>query len=282
MSSTNARTDQVSDSTPARGEARGTARPAAVVGDSIGPGRAALRGPLIFAGVLLGMGLLVIPFDGPVSDAAVAFRENALGGDIERELEALQQFGQGATTLLAAWAVWLLDPKRRRRLLDWIAAVVLAAVIAYPAKMLVGRPRPKFDDPGYFSGPFGAYPLGEDVGVRHGWEVWADISSDLWSMPSSHTVYAVVAAVALATLYPRLRPLAVVMACVVGVSRVLFGAHYPSDVLVGAAVGLVAGTCAMRMYLGVRTVDVIWRRLIDRRAEPALPAVLEHEARLRA
>lgn len=234
------------------------------------------------AGVLLVLGLACIPLDGPVSDAAIAFREHTLGGDVERELGALQQFGQGAMTLLAAWAIWLVDPKRRRRLLDWVAAVVLAALIAYPAKMLIGRPRPKFHDPGYFSGPFGAYPLGEEVGVRHGWEVWADISSDLWSMPSSHTVYAVVAAMVLAAMYPRLRPLAVVMAILVGVSRVLFGAHYPSDVLIGASIGVVAGACAMRRYLGVRTVDAVWRRLVDRDAEPALAGVLEHESRLRA
>jgi membrane-associated phospholipid phosphatase len=275
MSSTNARTEQHSGTDQRSGDA-----PAPIgVRDSIGPLWPSLRGPMLLAGGLFVAGLLVIPVDGPISDAAIAFRRDSLGGDIERELEALQQFGQGATTLLAAWAIWLLDPARRRRLLDWLAAAALAALVAYPTKMLVGRPRPKFGDPGHFPGPFGAYPLGEDVGVRHGWEVWADISSDLWSMPSSHTVYAVVAAVALATLYPRLRPLAVTMACLVGVARVLFGAHYPSDVLVGAAVGVAAASLAMRRCLGVRLLDAIWCRFIDRNAEPAWPAVVDREGR---
>lgn len=279
MSSTNARTEQVSD--PDAGEA-GSGPVRGGDGDSIGPGAGpswgSVRVPLVVSGVLVAAGLGLIRFDGPISDAAIGFRENVLGGDIRRELEALQQFGQGAVTLLIAWAIWLLDPPRRRRLLDWGAAAAIAAVVAYPAKMLIGRPRPKFDDPGYFCGPFGAYPLGPDVGVRHGWEVWAGISSDLWSMPSTHTVYAVVAAVALAVLYPRLKPIAVTMACLVGLARVLFGAHYLSDVLVGGGIGLAAGVVAMRMYLGVRAVDHLWRRWIDRSAAPALPGVIAHES----
>jgi membrane-associated phospholipid phosphatase len=202
--------------------------------------------------VLAGAGFVLIPFDGALSEAAGAFRQEVLGGDLRRELEALQQYGQGAITLLVAWAIWLLDRARRRRLLDWAAGALLAAAVAYPAKMLVGRPRPKFGDPGVFLGPFGAYPIDAEVGVRHAWEVWAGISSDLWSMPSTHTVFAVVMSVALASLYPALRPLAVVMAALVGVSRVIFGAHYPSDVLIGAAIGLGAAAPAMALRWGSR------------------------------
>ena len=195
---------------------------------------------------LVGASLVLMPFDGAISHAAIAFRENTLGGDIRRELESLQQYGQGATTILVVWAIWLLDPHRRKRLLDWLVAVLIAAAVTMPMKMLIGRPRPKFDDPGFFLGPFGAYPLGPDTGVRHAWEFWTGISSDLWSMPSSHTVYAVVMSVFLATVYPRLRPLAITMAVLVAVSRVLFGAHYLSDVLVGAAVGLLVAVPVVR------------------------------------
>ncbi|USN99562.1 MAG: phosphatase PAP2 family protein [Phycisphaeraceae bacterium] len=237
MSSSHARTNQASG---------GGGHPADA--DSIEPERGSRRRALIWAGLLAAAGLACIPFDGPISQAAANLRDHVVGGDIKRELESLQQYGQGAITLLVAWAIWLGDPGKRRRLLDWLLAVALAAVVTMPMKMLIGRPRPKFDDPGYFLGPFGAYPLGHDVGVRHAWEFWAGISSDLWSMPSSHTVYAVVMSVFLASVYPRLRPLAVLMAVVVGVSRVLFGAHYPSDVLVGAALGLAVAAPVMGRY----------------------------------
>jgi membrane-associated phospholipid phosphatase len=211
---------------------------------------------MILCAALLVLGVALIPFDGALSRAAIEFRQNSLGGDLRRELEALQQYGQGAITLLVVWAIWLLDRGRRARLLDWGAAALVAMLAANGLKMLIGRPRPKFDDPAVFLGPFGAYPIDETVGVRHAWEIGSGISSDLWSMPSSHTVFAVVMSVALATLYPGLRPLAVVMAVLVALGRVLFGAHYPSDVLIGGAVGLAVAWPAMAGGWGRRVLRV--------------------------
>jgi membrane-associated phospholipid phosphatase len=219
----------------------------------------------------------LLPFDGAVSRWAVRFREESLGGDVVRELEALQQYGQGSVTVLVAWAIWLLQPTLRRRLLDWGLAVGVAALVGYPAKMLIGRPRPKFGDSEHFLGPFGAYPVSEDVGVRHAWELSAGISSDLWSMPSSHTLFAVVMSTVLWVWYPRVRPIAVLMAVVVGVSRVLFGAHYPTDVLIGGALGIAIALPIVRAHAGVRLVDSVWRRIVDRDATPALPALLDAE-----
>lgn len=223
----------------------------------------------------------LIPHDGAISRWAVAFREDSLGGDVVRELGALQQYGQGAVTALVAWAVWLLQPALRRRLLDWVLAIVIASVVGYPLKMLIGRPRPKFGDPEHFVGPFGAYPVSGEVGVRHAWEAGSGISSDLWSMPSSHTLFAVVMSAMLWVWYPRLRPIAVVMAVLVGVARVLFGAHYLSDVVFGAGLGLLIAVPVARGHWGVRLVDGLWRRVVDRGAEPALPGLLKAEWRAR-
>ncbi|MBK7404894.1 MAG: phosphatase PAP2 family protein [Phycisphaerales bacterium] len=163
-----------------------------------------------------------------------------LGGDIRRELEMLQQFGQGGMTIVLVLAVWMLDPPHRRRLLDWLAAFLAAAVLAFGLKMLVGRPRPLLGEPDLLLGPFGMYPLAGGGPVAHAWEFWRHGVGQLWSMPSSHTVYAVVAAATLAGWYPRLRGLMFAMACFVGLARVAFGAHYPSDVAAGAAIGLIA------------------------------------------
>ncbi len=219
----------------------------------------------------------LVPLDGAISRWAVGLRENHLGGDVVRELGALQQYGQGSVSFLVAWAVWLLQPNLRRRLLDWLLAIGVAAVIGYPAKMLIGRPRPKFGDPEHFLGPFGVYPVSEEVGLRHAWEMGSGISSDLWSMPSSHTLYAVVMSSMLWVWYPRLRPVAVTMAVVVGGSRVLFGAHYLTDVLVGGAMGALIAIPIARTHAGVRLVDAAWRTLVNRNAAPALPALVAAE-----
>lgn len=254
--------------------------------DSIAGGRGARDRAVVavtlgLAACFVGLHQLV-PYDGAISRWAVSLiRERRLGGDVVRELEALQQYGQGAVTILVVWSIWLLQPALRRRLLDWVFAIVLASLIGYPAKMLIGRPRPKFGDPEHFLGPFGVYPVSEETGLRHAWEIGSGISSDLWSMPSSHTLFAVVMSSMLWVWYPRLRPVAVTMVVLVGVSRILFGAHYLTDVLVGGAMGALIAVPAARHHLGVRYVDWVWGRLVDRDATPALPGLVESEQRSR-
>ena len=213
---------------------------------------------------------MCVPFDGRLVEVLGAVR---LGGDVRRELEALQQFGQLSFSLLIAWAIFLVDRERCRRLLDWLAAGLLTALVLYPAKMLIGRPRPRFDDPMGFIGAFGKYPLDPERGMRAGWELGVSGISDLWSMPSGHTAFAVVCAVFLWVAYPKLRALAVTLACVTAAGRLLLGAHYVSDVLAGAALGIAAAVPVVRGFGGVRGLDWVWRRVVDRGAEPAFPAL---------
>ncbi|HZW08547.1 MAG TPA: phosphatase PAP2 family protein [Phycisphaerales bacterium] len=209
------------------------------------PRRRAWAPPLLYG--LLAV-LILWPLDGRLS-AAIAPEGRAapwLGGDLRRELEALQQFGQGTITLAIAAAIWMLDPSRRRRLLDWLAAVAIAAALAFGLKMLLGRPRPVLGEPDLLLGPFGMYPLGPGQGIAHAWEFWREDVSKLWSMPSSHTVFAVVAAGMLTAWYPRLRALMIGLVLVVALGRLLLGGHYASDIAAGVAVGLIAVGLARR------------------------------------
>jgi membrane-associated phospholipid phosphatase len=164
---------------------------------------------------------------------------------------------------LVALVIWLQDPSRRRRLADWAAGLALTGLAVILAKTLIGRPRPKFDDPGYFLGPFGQYPINPRVGVRHAWEIGSGISSDLWSMPSSHTAYVVVMAVFISAVYPKLRIIVWPIAAIVGLGRIITGAHYPTDVIAGAAIGLAAGGTAIKGRWG--------QALLDRLARPGPP-----------
>ena len=71
------------------------------------------------------------------------------------------------------------------------------------------------------------------------------------SLPSGHATTAFAAAVAFGTLWPRWRTVLWVYALLIAVSRVVLTAHYPSDVLAAAGVGMWARSwCAAGLPCG--------------------------------
>jgi undecaprenyl-diphosphatase len=61
--------------------------------------------------------------------------------------------------------------------------------------------------------------------------------SDRFSLPSGHTAGAFVLVSCIAVLAPVWLPLALLWGCMVGMSRVLLGVHFPGDILAGMALG---------------------------------------------
>lgn len=72
------------------------------------------------------------------------------------------------------------------------------------------------------------------------------------SFPSGHTLRAFSVATAVALVLPRLRFPAIFLAVLVGVSRVVAGRHYPSDVMFGCLIGIV---CAVWSFHFLFPVD---------------------------
>lgn len=239
--------------------------------------------PLVLGGVGF---LLVYPLDGSLSRLA---RSLPFSGDIKRELTAWQQYGALTSILVTAAIVALLDTNRWRRIFDLAAASILTVLACNLLKNVVGRPRPVLDDPHTFLGPWGMYPVPVSDpnfkgGVRrilsHAWGGAVDaggatarrVSYELWSMPSSHTAGAVVLSFFLVAMYPKLRPIAIVLAVLVGLTRVITAAHWPTDVILGAALGYAISAVVIPNYMGIRALDWLWRRAIDPNAAPtALP-----------
>jgi len=71
------------------------------------------------------------------------------------------------------------------------------------------------------------------------------------SLPSGHATTAFAALVAFGTLWPRARTIMWIYALTIVVSRVVVTAHYPSDVLAGALVGVV-GALLVRRWFALR------------------------------
>jgi membrane-associated phospholipid phosphatase len=184
-----------------------------------------------------------------------------LGGDLRREWSALQQFGQGTSIALIALVIFLLDraPHRRTRLLDYGLALALVGVTVTAMKWFIGRPRPKFGDPTTILWPWGTYPIKLPDGATvnaHAWDLSVSSHAQLWSLPSSHTAFAVVTALFLTAMYPRLRWVAAFLAVVVATGRLVFDAHWLTDVITGAAVAAAVAIPVIRGAWASRKLQI--------------------------
>ncbi len=192
--------------------------------------------------------LLLARFDGALDQIKVS---GILRGDVRRELEAVQQFGQGTFSVLIGLIIFLLDPARRRWLMAWAVSALVLGIVVTGMKMLIGRVRPRLVDPYdplLFLGPLGKYPWTNKSGtieLLSPLQIGKSGVSDLWSMPSSHTAFAVLCAAILARMYPKIAPVVWGLAITVGLCRLIFDAHYLTDVLAGACVAV----AVMRLVL---------------------------------
>lgn len=130
----------------------------------------------------------------------------------------LNVWGEFLTLVLIGVAVWVLDPRHRRRLIVLIVGVVTACALGGVAAGLIGRIRPAKS----VGKPEKFFAFGE--GMRKLRDT---------SFPSGHATAAAALATFLALSYPRLRGLAVFLAVGCALARVRFGKHFFSDVFAG-------------------------------------------------
>ncbi len=71
---------------------------------------------------------------------------------------------------------------------------------------------------------------------------------DRYSFPSGHTLHAVFFAVMGSAWFPVMAPFLLVFAVLVALSRPLLGLHYPTDVLVGAAIGWALAETVLTLF----------------------------------
>ncbi len=227
---------------------------------------------IALAGMVLAA--VAVPFDGVVRDIQ---QGHELGGDVRREVEVWQQFGGVGSAVFVFLLIFFVQRERVRRMLDWGAAFLLTMGVVQGLKMTIGRVRPSFGAHTEWLGPLGTWSVHEGEAPIHAWEVSADGAARVWSMPSSHSAAGVVLAVFLAALYPKLKPLCALMVFVVMFGRIWTGAHWLSDVLAGASIALLIATPCVHGYWGVRTIDWVWRRMVDRNARAMYPQMKERE-----
>lgn len=146
----------------------------------------------------------------------------------DRQISAISDLGKGLGWAAAGAGLALLGGSRGRRAGVATALASLAAtyIVQEQIKPRFRRVRPFIDREARV------------VGIRpvdH-------------SFPSGHTASSFAAATVLSIYYPKATPLVVSLSTAVGLSRVHLGVHFPSDVAVGALIGIGLGALSAGLF----------------------------------
>lgn len=115
-----------------------------------------------------------------------------------------------------------------------ILSCIVSGFLHHVLKIIVGRYRPRY----LFSEDlYGFSPLNFDIAMN--------------SFPSGHSQTIFSICVALSIIYPRYLILFLLLAIIVGISRIMILAHFPSDVIFGAYLGIVTAILLNRYYFHV-------------------------------
>lgn len=191
---------------------------------------------IVFIG-LVAAGSLVFPFDMALATWVQGIGQ--LPGDFRRILALSELVAHGTGVVVILTVIWCLAPHQRIHLPRVAACGFVAGLVATGLKLVHARLRPL------------ACPPNVDE-VAKTWRGWLpNFNEDLGqtydyalqSFPSAHTATAAGFMIGLMWLYPRGRYLFIALAMLAGLQRVAFAAHWPSDVLFGAAIGVFLGGC---------------------------------------
>ena len=145
---------------------------------------------------------------------------------VQRLFQVISHSGDSWYWLFGLIALWFVGrPLLKELALFWASGMVILAILVLGVKFLFRRPRPEGD--------------------------WGQIyrNTDPHSFPSGHAARAMALAImAQITGQPAFIVLMLVWAILVGLSRVALRLHYLSDVLVGWAIGVVAGLIFLNLW----------------------------------
>lgn len=166
--------------------------------------------------------LLVLELRGVRTTLQLSFR-----GDIKRETAFLAQYGQAVATIIAGWLMAIAEGdvwRAHLRVFTIVCGpVLLVSVAAAVLKRICGRHRPNRERAGAFTG----------FAWRH--------DNKRESFPSSHSACAFALTVSLIHYFPEAAVVFWLLAFTAAGLRYVLDAHFPSDVLAGALLGLALG-----------------------------------------
>lgn len=204
---------------------------------------------LIYAGfilIVLGLAALLI-------DRALAhFIYDHVSAPAHKFLDSITHYAKAGHWLLAAILALCAGALARHAGIDhpavgllityslaFIASLTVGSAVLHAIKLVLGRRRPRDD---MEMGLYGFVPLAFNL--------------DFNSFPSGHALTISCVAVIFTCVWPVLWPLWFVIAAFLAVTRALLTAHFLSDVLIGAGIGLIAAREVL--LLGFPGFSPIW------------------------
>lgn len=207
---------------------------------------------------LWGLALAIASAAGLWLDLPIARWESThrLPGDLLRSIRLTEIFAHGFGVAVLATGIWMLAPHLRRFVPRLVGCALLPAGAAALFKWFVFRKRPA----AYLSSENAkVYPdqISDSFDVAGSFPAETSLTNIHWnseymfqSFPSAHAATVAGLAMGMAWLFPRGRKLFVLIAILASIQRVTASAHWTSDVLAGAALGVMLGG-AMTCHWGL-------------------------------
>ena len=211
--------------------------------ERLGTNAASQRGMVLAGFTLLLAGVALLPFDLPLANL---FREDFVPDPLAKLLSLAEVFGHGIGVAMILITASILDPSRYKAI-GRVAGFAFGSGLAATAiKLLVSRARPR-----EFFDVIAAGRLGGPLSVMESFGDWFPLgmnASAMQGFPSSHAATAVGLAIGLGRQYPRGRYWFFALATLAAGQRILVGAHFLSDTLLGAVVGVLSTALLSRVF----------------------------------
>lgn len=145
-------------------------------------------------------------------------------------------------------SLFLWRENKRKWILPLWATLALSAIIGFILKIAVQRQRP------YQLGIVSVLPILEKA------------SHSLWnfSFPSFHAMLVFCAIPILASQFKKFKYIWIVFAALIGFSRIYFGVHFLSDVIVGGILGYALGVVVMKFEQEYKWGNKIYKKIFGK------------------
>ncbi|MCH2178667.1 MAG: phosphatase PAP2 family protein [Mariniblastus sp.] len=209
---------------------------------------------LLPAAALLVGALYIAPYDVNISQSISA---GFLPGDIRRIIHLSEIFAHGFGVLMILISLWVVFPDKRKFVPRIAMLAGLSGLTAQCIKLFLVRQRPgDFVD---------RWELATSTWSGLIQDSSLNMTNKFQSFPSGHTATAVGLAIGLTYVFPRGKYLFAVLAVMASLQRIVSNAHWTSDVLSGAAVGLIVSGLLMQNF----GLGRFCNRLEDKRPTPS-------------